>query len=137
MANLALILPLQFVLYQWNKNKHGDPMSQISMAQLTSQQSLSMLTLNQWFAHNNGIFTLFDGVPNTQTGLFSIAFAGDFNATSIDTFIQFLAHHGQTVTALCQYQPDLGLSPALCFYTQNTTQSINPLTLKAFSETRE
>ena len=137
MANLAFILPLQFVLYQWNKNKHGDPMSQISMAQLTSQQSLSMLTLNQWFAHNNGIFTLFDGVPNTQEGLFSIAFAGDFNATSIDTFIQFLAHHGQTVTALCQYQPDLGLSPALCFYTQNTTQSINPLTLKAFSETLE
>ena len=43
--------------------------------------------------------------------------------------------HQQKVTAICQYQPDLGLSPALCFYIENTEQAINPLELQAFANT--
>lgn len=135
MANLALIIPTSISLYQENKNKYGDLMAQTSMAQLNTEQSLSMLTLNQWFSYQDCTFLPLNNVPNKQLGLFSIAFAGDFNTSHVTSIIDFLAKHNQIVTAICQYQPDLGLAPALCFYTQNAEQAINPLELQTFSST--
>ncbi|MBH0026354.1 phosphoserine phosphatase SerB [Pseudoalteromonas sp. SWN29] len=110
-------------------------MSQINMAQPTAEQPLQRLTLNTWFSYSGGVFTPLDHIPNKALGLFSIAFAGDFEEKHIVSIIDFLAMHNQTVTAICQYQPDLGLSPALCFYTQNCDQAINPLVLQEFSNT--
>ncbi|WP_024598622.1 phosphoserine phosphatase SerB [Pseudoalteromonas sp. TAE56] len=110
-------------------------MSQINMAQPTAEQPLQHLTLNKWFGFSDGVFTFLDYIPNKALGLFSIAFAGDFEEKHIVSIIDFLATHNQTVTAICQYQPDLGLAPALCFYAQNADKTINPLVLQEFSTT--
>ncbi|CAM2806901.1 phosphoserine phosphatase SerB [Pseudoalteromonas distincta] len=110
-------------------------MSQINMAQSAAEQPLQHLTLNTWFSYSGGVFTPLDHVPEKKSGLFSIAFAGDFEEKHIINIIDFLATHNQTVTAMCQYQPDLGLAPALCFYAQNCVQAINPLVLQEFSNT--
>ncbi|MBH0014816.1 phosphoserine phosphatase SerB [Pseudoalteromonas sp. NGC95] len=110
-------------------------MSQINMAQQAAEQPLQHLTLNKWFSYSGGVFTPLDYIPNKALGLFSIAFAGDFEEKHIVSIIDFLATHNQTVSAICQYQPDLGLAPALCFYVQNSDQAINPLVLQEFSNT--
>jgi len=110
-------------------------MSQINMAQSAAEQPLQHLTLNKWFSYRGGVFTPLDHVPEKKFGLFSIAFAGDFEEKHIVSIIDFLATHNQTVSAVCQYQPDLGLAPALCFYAQNSDQAINPLVLQEFSNT--
>ena len=112
-------------------------MSKTSMAQPNAEQSLSTLTLNQWFSYQDSTFLPLNGTPNRQRGLFSIAFAGDFNSEKIQLIAEFLAKHNQGVTALCQYQPDLELAPALCFYSQDANQAINPLVLQALSKTLE
>jgi phosphoserine phosphatase len=108
-------------------------MSQTNMAQPSAEQPLLQLTLNKWFSYRDNAFIPFNRMPDKQKGLFSIAFAGNFNVGYIDTIVNFLAEHNQNVTAVCQYQPDLGLAPALCFYIEKSVQSINPLILQTFS----
>lgn len=110
-------------------------MSNANMAQHSAEQPLSQLTLNKWFSYQKGVFAPLNTTPNRNQGLFSIAFAGDFSMAHINSMIEFFATHQQNVTAMCQYQPDLGLSPALCFYIENTEQAINPLELQAFANT--
>ncbi|WMS91609.1 phosphoserine phosphatase SerB [Pseudoalteromonas sp. HL-AS1] len=110
-------------------------MSQINMAQQAAEQPLQHLTLNKWFSYSGGVSTPLDYIPNKALGLFSIAFAGDFTEKHIASIVDFLATHNQKVTAICQYQPDLGLAPALCFYAQNADKTINPLVLQQFSST--
>tara|TARA_R110002051_G_scaffold79001_6_gene142663 strand:- start:2943 stop:3971 length:1029 start_codon:yes stop_codon:yes gene_type:complete len=110
-------------------------MSQINMAQQAAEQPLQHLTLNKWFSYSGGVSTPLDYIPNKALGLFSIAFTGDFAEKHIASIVDFLATHNQKVTAICQYQPDLGLAPALCFYAQNADKTINPLVLQEFSYT--
>ena len=110
-------------------------MSQTNMAQPPAEQPLANLTLNKWFSYKDGVFLPLNNIPNKQKGLFSIAFAGDFDISSVNSIIDFLAKQNQTVTAICQYQPDLGLAPALSFYAINAEQAINPLVLQEFSHT--
>ena len=108
-------------------------MSQTSMAQPAAEQPLQHLILNKWFTYSSGNFIPVNDIPDKKLGLFSIAFAGDFEHIHVTQIIEFLAKYNQTVTAVCQYQPDLGLAPALCFYAQNAEQAINPLALQEFS----
>jgi phosphoserine phosphatase len=110
-------------------------MSQTNMAQPLAEQPLTELTLNEWFSYQNEGFLPLKNSPNRQQGLFSIAFAGDFSLTHIDAIIQFLAEHQHVVTAVCQYQPDLSLPAALCFYSEHAEQAINPLVLQQFAKT--
>ena len=110
-------------------------MSQTNMAHQAAEQPLVNLTLNKWFSYSDEIFTPIDNIPDKALGLFCIAFAGDFEEKHITSIVNFLATHNQTVTAMCQYQPDLGLAPALCFYAQNADKTINPLVLQEFSNT--
>lgn len=110
-------------------------MSKTNMAQPPAEQSLVNLTLNKWFSYQDSVFLPLTNIPNKQQGLFSIAFAGDFDVSSVNSIIDFLAKQNQIVTAICQYQPDLGLAPALCFYAKNAEQAINPLVLQEFSHT--
>jgi len=108
-------------------------MSQTSMAQPVAEQSLQHLTLNKWFTYSGGNFIPVNNIPDKKLGFFSIAFAGDFEQKHVIQIIEFLDKYNQTVTAICQYQPDLGLAPALCFYAQNAEQAINPSALQEFS----
>ena len=110
-------------------------MSNANMAQHSAEQPLSQLTLNKWFSYQKGVFAPLNTIPSRERGLFSIAFAGDFSMAHINSMIEFFATHQQNVTAMCQYQPDLGLSPALCFYIENAEQAINPLELQTFANT--
>lgn len=110
-------------------------MSQTNMAQPAAEQALYPLTLNTWFSYNKGDFIPADTIPDKKLGLFSIAFAGDFELAHVARIIDFLAKHEHKVTAVCQYQPDLGLAPALCFYAQDAQQTLNPLILQEFANT--
>ena len=110
-------------------------MSDANMAQHSAEQPLSPLILNKWFSYQKGVFIPLNTLPSRSHGLFSIAFAGNFNTQHINSIIDFFASHQQSVTALCQYQPDLGLSPALCFYIEGAQSAINPLQLQAFADT--
>lgn len=110
-------------------------MSQISLIQSNKEQPLTILALNQWYAYEGNAFLPLNDSPDRQKGVFSVAFSGDFTKACLKKIIQFLDDQNQSVTAVCQYQPDLGLSPAICFYSQNAQQAINPLKLQAFSDT--
>jgi phosphoserine phosphatase len=108
-------------------------MSQTNMAQPCAEQPLAQLTLNKWFSLQGEAFVPLTKRPNKQHGLFSIAFAADFDLAAINTIINFLAQHQHDVTAVCRYQPDLALPAALCFYSEQAEQAINPLLLQQFS----
>jgi len=110
-------------------------MSQTNMAQPHAEQVLQPLTLNSWFDYNEGNFTPAQTLPDKTAGIFSIAFAGGFELTHVTSIIKFLKEHGLNVTAVCQYQPDLGLAPALCFYSPEADTKINPLVLGEFAKT--
>ena len=110
-------------------------MSQMNMAQPAAEQALHSLTLNTWFDYKEGSFTPAQTIPDKTVGLFSIAFAGDFELKHVTSIIDFLKTHALKVTAVCQYQPDLGLAPALCFYSPEADQKINPLALREFANT--
>ena len=84
-------------------------MSNANMAQQSAELLSSSLILNKWFSYQQGVFTPLNTTPNRNQGLFSIAFGGDFNIQHINSIIEFFASHKQKVTAICQYQPDLGL----------------------------
>lgn len=109
-------------------------MLQTRTRQMTADSTLATLTLNQWFEYKNDAFLPLNYVPNKHQGLFCIAFAGKASITYINAIVAFLAEHKQTVTAVCQYQPDLDLAPALCFYSEQAEQAINPLVLQQFSQ---
>lgn len=108
-------------------------MSKTNTAHPLAEQPLSALSLNEWFSYEDDAFVSLKKLPPKTQGLFSIAFAGNFNIEHIKNIVKFFAEHNQIVTALCRYQPDLGLAPALCFYTQHDDEIISPAILQAFA----
>jgi phosphoserine phosphatase len=102
----------------------GDHMSQLS--------AIEQLTLNQWFSYQEGFISETDNVPARSEGLFTLAFGQDFTPEHIDALAKFMLKNNQQVTAICCYQPDLGLAPALCLYS-GQKHVINPLVLNEFA----
>ena len=97
-------------------------MSDANMAQHSAEQPLSQLTLNKWFSYQKGVFAPLNTIPSRERGLFSIAFAGDFSMAHINSMIEFFATHQQNVTAMCQYQPDLGSAFICCGFSPQPTK---------------
>ena len=102
------------------------------IASLSSEQLSSQLLLGQWYHYQDAI-TQQTSLPADPQGIFSIAFAGDFNGLQFTNIVNFLTQQQFTVTAVCRYQPDPNLTPALCFYSDTTRDSINPLVMNEFA----
>ncbi|HEA18624.1 MAG TPA: phosphoserine phosphatase SerB [Pseudoalteromonas prydzensis] len=102
------------------------------IASLSSEQLSMQLSLGKWY-HYQAAFVEQVSLPSDPQGMFSIAFAGDFNGQQLTNIVQFLAQQQFTVTAICRYQPDPNLTPALCFYSDTAKASINPLLLNEFA----
>ncbi|MBQ4831985.1 phosphoserine phosphatase SerB [Pseudoalteromonas sp. MMG010] len=90
------------------------------------------LPLNRWFSYKQGSINELEQVPKRNKGVFSIAFGGDVSAENIAAITQFLNEHKQPVSAMCRYQPDPALTPAVCFYSAQEIK-LNPLILKDFA----
>ena len=102
------------------------------IASLSSEQLAMQLPLGKWY-HYQDALEEHVSLPSDPQGVFSIAFAGDFNGQQLTRIVQFLAQQQFTVAAICRYQPDASLSPALCFYTDTAKASINPLVMNEFA----
>ena len=102
------------------------------IASLSSEQLSSQLSLGRWYQYQDAI-TQQTSLPADPQGVFSIAFAVDFNGLQLTSIVQFLAKQQFTITAICRYQPDPNLTPALCFYSDTAKESINPLVMNEFS----
>ncbi|CAM4314152.1 phosphoserine phosphatase SerB [Pseudoalteromonas ostreae] len=101
-------------------------------ASLSSEQLAMQLPLGKWYHYQDALEEQ-ESLPSDPQGMFSIAFSGDFSGQQLTRIVQFLAQQQFTVTALCRYQPDPNLTPALCFYTDTAKVGINPLVLNEFS----
>ena len=102
------------------------------IASLSSEQLSMQLSLGKWY-HYQGALAEQVSLPSNPQGVFSIAFAGEFNGQQLVSIVQFLAQQQFIVTAICRYQPDPKLTPALCFYSDGAKASINPLVMNEFA----
>ncbi|MBB1397259.1 phosphoserine phosphatase SerB [Pseudoalteromonas sp. SG44-8] len=101
-------------------------------ASLSSEQLSAQLSLGMWYHYQDALLVP-TSLPTDPQGMFSIAFAGDFSGQQLANIINFLAQQQFIVSAFCRYQPEPNLSPALCFYSETLSPSINPLVLNEFA----
>ncbi|CAM4021947.1 MULTISPECIES: phosphoserine phosphatase SerB [Pseudoalteromonas] len=102
------------------------------IASLSSEQLSMQLSLGKWYHYQSALVEQAP-LPADPQGVFSIAFTGNFNGQQLTDIVQFLSQQQFTVSAVCRYQPDPSLTPALCFYSDTANASINPLLLNEFA----
>ncbi len=95
----------------------------------------SQLVLGTWVKFSEAEFVQTQ-LPTNPQGTFSVAFDTDFDGEKIAAIIEFLRGNNIAVDAICRYQPSSDLTPAICFYSNETHQALNPLSLNEFAHTK-
>ncbi len=105
------------------------------LAAMTTAQISSQLLLGTWYKYSEAELEKAN-LPVTPKGTFTIAFGIDFDGEQVAAVSKFLHTNNILVSALSRYQPTPELTPAICFYSDDTTESLNPLSLNEFAHAR-
>lgn len=105
------------------------------LAALTSAELSSQLVLGTWYQFVEAEFTK-THLPHNPKGTFSVAFGAQLDGEKLEDTLEFLNANNILVSGVCRYQPDPTLAPAICFYSDDFSDTLNPLTMNEFAHAK-